>query len=162
MKTTVIWNDYELRWRIDEIASPDETDKSKKLMRLVKSGLPFDIGWVGLKKEIVSFNIKRIRKNGRIVLSVCSAIDELPYELMTDADPSLEYEDIDKILEDDEFCSRINDISTEITDCVTVKSKSSLDEISSALMKLWKKIECELEDGFDRVKKIIEEYKNTH
>lgn len=160
MKNTVIWKDCELRWSIDEIASPDEKEKSKKLMRLVKSGLPFDIGWIGLKKEIVSFNIKRERKNGRLVLSVCEAIDELPYDLMTDADPDLDYEDIDKILEDDEFCYRINEIETEITDSVMVKSKSSLEEISSALMKLWSKINGELEDEFSKVKEIVAEYKN--
>lgn len=161
MKKTMIWDDCELRWSIDEIASPDESEKSEKLMRLVRSGKPFDIGWVGLKKEIVSFNIRRSRKNGRIILSVCAAMDELPYDLMTDADSSLTYDEIDEIMEDDEFAYRINEIETEITESETLKSKSSLEEIASTLMGLWKSANDMLESGFAALKEIIAEYKKT-
>ena len=158
MKQTTIWESDELRWSIDEITNPEQAAKAKKLMRLVKSGNAFDIGWVGLKKEIVSFNIRREKKGGRVELSVCASMDELPYDLMTDANETLTYEQCDAIMEDDEYCARLDDVSTDITETDTVSSNVTLEEISSALMGLWSKAREQLDSGFNTVKEIVNEY----
>lgn len=158
MKKTTIWEYSELRWSIDEITYPEQAKKAKRLMRLVKSGNPFDIGWVGLKKEIVSFNIRRERKNGKVELSVCASMDELPYDLMTDVNETLTYEQIDEIMSDDEYCFRLDEVNTDITETEMVKSSVSLEEIANALMRLWATANKELDEGVNIVKSVISDY----
>ena len=158
MKNTTIWEDSELRWSIDEITCPEQAKKAKRLMRLVNSKRPFDIGWVGLKKEIVSFNIRREKRGGEIELSVCASMDELPYDLITDADENMTCDEIDKLMEDDEYSFRIGEVETDVTETETLRNEVTLKEISDVFMRLWNRAKKRLDHGFGIVKEVVSDY----
>ena len=65
------------------------------------------------------------------------------------------------MLEDDEFSSRVLSIDTETMEIDILGSNPSLEEISSALMRLWGDAETHLENGFKELKRILEDYKRA-
>ena len=161
MKISEIFKTEQIRWTMDEITYPENIESAEKLMKKVKSGVAFDTGWNGLKKEIASFRIHRDHKGDAVSVGVWAAMDDLEDgELLTDADETLTSEDIDNLLyNDDEYAFRLGEIDTEITDESEIGKNPSLQEISDALMKKWNEINAELENGFQTVKEIVSEYK---
>lgn len=173
MKTTTVYRTDSIRWSLDEITEPEQAEESAKLMKLINSGRGFDIGWVGMKKEIVSFNIRRERKGKPVIVSVCESMDEFP-ELLSDADwdiksklpkakqkkyKPLTEEDINTIMEDDEYAWAIDSIATEVTHEKELGKSPTLAEISDGLMEVWHIASEDLNDGFEICKNLVRDYK---
>ena len=162
MKVKEIYKTDRIRWSMDEITYPEHSKESDALMALVVSNRVFDIGWVGLAKEIASFNIVRNHYKGNVKVAVCAEMDDLEDDTLicdADDDGSLTEQDIRNIWEDDMYSNMLGEVSSSVVHEREVGVHPSLKEISDALMQLWAEAKGELEEGFTIVKKVVADYK---
>ena len=117
------------------------------------SGEPFDSGWLSSKKEIGSWNMQRNLRNGEIVVSVHSEMDE-GRDLVYDALPEgVEFTDAEYEQAQDLFSELWGTSETESSE--TVPGDSTLDDILKVVNRLADGNDGYLHDQFETMKGVV-------
>lgn len=123
------------------------------LEEALTSGEPFDSGWLSSKKEIGSWNMQRKLRNGKIVVSVHSEMDEGRDLVYVALPEGVEFTDEEYEQAQDLFSELWG--TSEAKSSETVPGNSTLDDILKVVNRLANWNSAFLHDNFETMKGVV-------